>query len=93
MKTLVALFINLIAFVALRYVSLIYIFLIGYASSDKYYVRSEIFVLIVFLLQMIFFYLIIRKWPNKLSTFLVVFFTLTVIYILDFLGFIPLLRS
>jgi hypothetical protein len=92
-KTTVALLINIVVFIILRYCTLIGLFLAGYGSSGKKMINDELIALIVFALQMVTFYIFIRKWKNKQLTFLVVFLTLIVIYIFDYLGFIPFLRS
>lgn len=93
MKILLALALNLIAFIALRFLVLINAFLLGYGSSDKYQDKSEIMALSAFLLQMIVFYFLIRKQKNKTALFLIVFLTLSAIYVIDFCGYIPFLRG
>jgi len=92
-KTTIALLINIVVFIILRYCTLIFLFLAGYGSSGEKMINDELIGLIVLLLQMLTFYIFIRKWENKKITFLVVFLTVLVIYIFDYLGFIPFLRS
>ncbi len=93
MKITISLLLNLIGFIALRYLVLINAFLLGYGSSDKYIAITEMMALTAFLLQMIVFYFLIRKRNNKTALFLIVLFTLSIIYVLDLLGYIPFLRS
>jgi len=93
MRTIITLIVNLVVFVILRYCILAFLFMEGYGSSGKKYINDEVIGFIVFALQMVLFYYVVRKWKNKKIIFFSIFSIMLIIYIIDLMGYLPFLRS